>query len=129
MAFIDDTIGNWTPAQLQGFLQGIAQLSPTQMPPAVSLATADIAESSVDNLRINSIIDLSKDLKMAQDGQNLTKGQALVSDFWGKQHASYPVDPSQAFHFMLGDNVRTQTVDAAIFGASDAITLGDGTLD
>lgn len=129
MAFIDDTIGNWTPAQLQSFLQGIVQLSPTQMPPNVNVTSADMSEATVDNLKVNSMLDLSKDLKLSQGGQLFTKGQSLVSDFWGRQYTSYPVDPSQAFHFMLGDNVRTQTVDAAIFSSTDTITLGDGTLD
>lgn len=129
--FLDDTIGNWTVAELQNFLQSVAQLEPTQLPPAISPAQADIAQATVDSLKINSIIDLSSDLKMSRDGQTMKKGQTLVSDFWGRQYNSYPVEPSQAFHFMLGDNVRCQSVDPGIFStaATDSITLGDGTLD
>ena len=49
MSFIHQTIGDWTPAELQSFLQNVVQLEPSQLPPSFSVKTLVSAEDIVAN--------------------------------------------------------------------------------
>lgn len=130
MAFFDDTIGNWTVAELQNYLQSVAQLEPTQLPPAISPAQADIADARIDSLRINSIIDLSSSVKFSKDGQTMHKGEILMSDFWGNVQPRHEVDFHMGAQLYLQGQARMMTMDPAYVSTDDSVNdLGPNRLD
>lgn len=49
MSFISKTIGDWTPAELQSFLQNVVQLEPSQLPPSFNVKALTSSEDIVAN--------------------------------------------------------------------------------
>ncbi len=45
--FLNKTIGDWTPAELQSFLQNVVQLEPSQLPPSFNVKTLTSADAIV----------------------------------------------------------------------------------
>lgn len=122
MAFIEDTIASWTPAQLQSFIQNIVSLEPSQIPSALDLNGLSSTEMTAENLTLTSQLSLSKQLRLISDSQGFKKGQGIMADFYGHATPSWQRDSGLAGAYAFQGNIRAQTQDKQNFASgSDVI--------
>lgn len=128
MTFINDTIGNWTPAQLQAFIQNIVSVEPAQIPSALDFQSLTSGDASLDQLTINDIINFGPNSQLKTNLQTLTKGNILSSDYWGHVIQSYVTDYEQGSSFAFQRDYRCQTYPSSLFTNGDEINFVNGRL-
>lgn len=117
MAFIDDTIANWTPAQLQSFIQSITSVDATQIPSSLNFLASEIASGKIDNLSVNNKLDLAAKVGTTQAGQPVDESLVLSADS-NSQLQFQDIQDWEHAHLVTGDTWAGMNYHPSTFSGS-----------
>lgn len=125
MGFIDDTIANWTPAQLQSFIQSISSVDATQIPTSLNFLASEIAAGKIDNLSVNNKLDLAAKVGISQAGVPIDEGLVASSDA-NNQLVFKNTQDWERVHLATGDTWAGMNYHQSVFTTAGSPNMING---
>lgn len=105
------TIGKWTPAELQSFLDNVARVPQTAMPSSLNLSSM-----LSDYVGAKTMLDLAANVKLAKQGAVFDPLQFVGADFSGEAQPMYASTEGGAQWQAGGGSIIAQSGDLPDFG-------------
>lgn len=102
MSFINDKIGDWTPAQLQSFIQSITSVDAAQIPSSLNFTASEIAAGKIGNLDLTNKLNMADKVGISKANVPINEALVLSSDE-NSQLQWQPTQDWEAVHVDIGD--------------------------
>lgn len=111
MAKPQNSIGHWTPAELQAFMQNVVRLEPSAFPPAFNLESL-----SAGQVNVTEGLDFGSNSRLTKDGKDFAAIQFPGASFDGSIEAMYAEVTGTALWRASGGTILAQVGDLPDYG-------------
>ena len=124
MTFINDKIGEWTPAQLQSFIQDVISMQGAQIPTSLNFQASEIASGKIENLDLRTSLNVAQKVGLTVEGVPVSEGLVAQADSNGQLTWSQPQDWLAPAN-VVGDAWAGQNFDSSIFSTTGSPALNN----